>query len=330
MIDLELDPSIPVWLVYGDAGPLVDEAVARIVESGMARCGLPAFNHATFSAADPGAIDAVVTARTLPMMADLRVVVLRNLEEGLEDVLEALAAYAAEPSESTLLVATGARFPKVRKGGKDWGARIRNATKKTGKVLKLDRSSVSPARFVRDEATRLGKRMDRPACELVVELTGDDLARLRREVEKLVLFVGDREEVDLEDVHGACSAVAAAVVWELTSALAARDADRALASLHRQLEEGEDPRRILGLVAWQLRQLLQVGELVRAGARDDEIRRQTRTRTDLRALRAAMKAGRAPRAADTLGRLAIANRLMNQHRAGDRRILEALILDLCV
>lgn len=330
MAELKPDPAVPVWIVFGDAGPLVDEAVARVVEAGLSRCGLPAFNHSTWSAADVAAVAAVSTARTLPMMADLRVVVVRDLEEGHEAVLEALADYVAEPSPSTLLVATGTGFPRARKGGRDWGARIRNAAKKTGQVLKYGRGDVAPARFVADEAVRAGKRIGRTAAELVVELAGDDLSRLRREVEKLSLYVGDAEEIEVDDVHGACSAVAAAVVWELTAGIATRDADRALASLHRQLEEGEDPRKILGLIGWQLRQLLQAAELVRLGAPDKEVSRQTRIRWDqLGPLKAAVKAGRAPRAADTLGKLATANRLMNEHRAGDRRILEALVLDLC-
>jgi hypothetical protein len=50
----------------------------------------------------------------------------------------------------------------------------------------------------------------------------------------------------------------------------------------------------------------------------------------IRDLERAVKEGRAPTAASVLGRIAQANRQMNEHRAGDRRVLERLVLDLCL
>ena len=61
---------------------------------------------------------------------------------------------------------------------------------------------------------------------------------------------------------------------------------------------------------------------------DAEIRKQGRVRFDV--LRAVRSAGdKAPTAAATLSRLARANRSMNEHKAGDVRILEELVLELC-
>lgn len=320
----------PLWLVFGDAGPLVEEAVRRITEAALTRVGLPAFNHNVYRGGEPDAVGALATARTLPMMAERRLVVLKDLEGASDEVLQAVVDYAAEPSPSTILVLTGEGFPKVRKGGKNWSARVQNAVKKQGHVVKLSQSAVPTVRFVQDEATRLGKRIARGEAEVLVELVGDDLSRLRRELEKVALFVGDREEIGEEDLRQACSLLASSVVWDLTAGIASGDADLALAALYRQLEEGEDPRKLLGMVVWQMRQILQAAELIRAGASSRDVRGVVRMRRDqLQAVEAAVRAGRMPGAAATLGRLAQANRAMNEHRAGDRRILERLVLELC-
>jgi len=320
----------PVWLVLGDARPLVEAALERIVGAALEQCGLPAFNHSTYRAADPGAVGALATARTLPMMATLRLVVLRDLEEGGDPLFEALVDYVSDPSPSTVLVLTGQGFPPTRKGGKNWAARIQNAVKKTGRVLKFAAKDIRAPQYAREEAQRLGKQLGAREADLLVALVGDDLGRLRQEIEKVALFVGDRARITADDLNVACSMVAESVIWDLTSGIAARNADQALAALHRQLEEGEDPRRLLAMVAWQLRSVLQAVALIAAGAPDGVVRKDTHIRFDLlQRLRQAHQQGRVPDAAATLGRLAVANRQMNQHRAGDRRILEQLVLELC-
>jgi DNA polymerase-3 subunit delta len=320
----------PVWLIFGDARPMVEAAVDRVVSASLERCGLPAFNHSTYRASDTNAGAALSTARTLPMMAELRLVVLRDLEEGSEGLFEALLDYVSDPSPSTELVLTGQGFPPTRKGGKNWSARIQNKVKKTGRLLKYASKDVRAPQYARQEAERQGKQLGAREADLLVMLVGEDLGRLRQEIEKVSLFVGDRPRITANDLNLVCSMVAESVIWDLTSGIAARNADQALAALHRQLEEGENPRRLLGMVAWQLRSVLQAVELIAAGAPDGAVRKDTRIRFDLlRQLREAHRRGNAPDAATTLGRLARANQQMNQHRAGDRRIIENLILELC-
>jgi len=322
-------PLGPLYLVYGDATPLVDDAVRRITEAALAEVGLPAFNHSEYRAGEGSAVDALATARTLPMMASRRLVVIRDLPEASDDLLQGVVDYAKAPSETTVLLLSGPAFPKVRKGGKNWSARVQNAFKKQGTVLKLEARSVPTARYAHDEAERLGKRLARAEAELLVDLVGDDLARIGHEVDKLALFVGDREAIEQDDVMQACSQIAASVVWDLSTAIVARDADSALATLHRQLEEGEDPRKLLGIIAWQLRVVLEAADLIRKGASRNEVGKATKLRWhQIPQVEEAVKGGKVQGAAVTLGRIARANRMMNEHRAGDRRILERLVLEL--
>ncbi len=121
-----------VYVVMGDAAVLRDGAVDLLVKKGLERAGLAAFNHSSYRASEPNGAEAFATARTLPMMADIRVVVVRDLDEGKKDFFEALCNYIPEQSPSTLLVLTGSRFPKVEKGGRNWQAKVKNAIKKHG------------------------------------------------------------------------------------------------------------------------------------------------------------------------------------------------------
>jgi DNA polymerase III delta subunit len=119
------------------------------------------------------------------------------------------------------------------------------------------------------------------------------------------------------------------VVWDLTSGIATRRAGPALDALHRLLEDGEAPHKLLALILWQMRLVLRMAEMVRQGRSDEEIRGELRLRGEVfTALKREMERS-FPGAAALLGRLAEANRQMNSSRAGDRRALELLVLELC-
>ena len=318
-----------VYIVAGNAVPLREAAIDLLVSKGLERVGLPAFNHASFRASESNATDAFAAARTLPMMADLRLVVVRDLAEGRDDFFEALCTYIAEPSPSTLLVITGERFPKVEKGKRNWSARVKNALKKHGGTM-LDMSAAKGQglSFARDRAAAQGKRLERSEAELLIHIVGEDLGSIASEVDKLCLFVGDAERIDADSVEACCSSLAEAVVWSMVGAITRRDADVALSSLHRLQVAGDDPRKLLGMIVWQCRQILKMDELARAGAPDNAIRQGSRMRRDdFKALRPYL--GRDfPSASDLLSRLARANRDMNSHRAGASLILEQLVLEM--
>ncbi len=317
-----------IYVVIGDATPLVDGAVDLLIKKGLERAGLAAFNHSTYRASESNGGDAFAAARTLPMMADLRVVVVRDLGEGSNDFFEAFCTYIPEQSPSTLLVLTGDRFPKVVKGGRAWQAKVKKALKKHGgQILSMTAKGKGPS-FAQERASGHGKRLSRTDAELLVQIVGDDLSAIASEVDKLCLFIGEAPEIDEGAIAQCCSALAEAVLWNLTGALARRDADEALSSLHRLQASGDDPRKLLGMIVWQCRQLAKMDELARAGASNDTIRQSSRMRwDDFKAVRPHL--GRDfPSAPSLLHRLAAANRDMNSHRAGAALILEELVLEM--
>lgn len=336
----ELESSIRegaerLYILMGDAAPLVERARASIEAAVRPRLGPAAFNHGRYRAAEPGAVQAFTAARTLPMMADLRLIELRDLQEGSAELFEALVEYLKDPSPTTVFVAVGTTFPKVEKGGSNWGAKIRAAIKGKGTMIAISSEGTSPARFAIEIAAAAGKTLSPQDADRLVEVVGGDLGRLQQEVAKLAVFVGSAPAIDEVAIAAAGSMVAEAVIWDLTAGLAARDPELALDALHRLQESGDDARKLLGMIVWQMREILRVAELAANGASDREITSQVRIRWDLlKKVRPMLeKAGSTnpkpfPDAADLLRRLATANRHMNSHRAGADRILEGLVLEM--
>ena len=225
-MSLDLTTLAPVYLVLGDAAPLVDDVVAAIVAAAEERCGLPAFNSHRARIGDGDPVEALVVARTVPMMAELRVVVVRDVGATDARFAEALLDYLERPCPSTVVVLVGPKFAAVKKGGKAWGSRITKAVSAVGVVVKRDARSVRPERFVVARAEAAGKRMSRPAAETLVHLVGSDLATLRQEVDKLNRLRGRCRRHRGGGRRLRLRRPGGGDVWGLTDALAARIARR--------------------------------------------------------------------------------------------------------
>lgn len=315
----------PISLLVGDVGLLVREAEERLVSAAFEGRS-PGFNLATFSA-DSGGWSAMDMAKTPPMMARRRVVVLREMEKASVELLDALMEYADRPVPSTVLVLVGEKLPAAV-GGVDRGKRLENKLKALGGVQRFKSAEQDPIGFAVARATEGGCTLDRRAAALLVERVGNDLGRLDAEVEKLTAFVGGKGTIGPDAVEQVTSLVAEAVIWTLTDAVLARDADRGLASLHRLLEDGEPSHRLLAMVAWQVRQLLELQDsLVNNTAEPASWARMPQAKKA--AARQALQQ-RPLSPSRLLAALARANREMNRSPAGDRRIFEGLIMELTV
>ncbi len=314
----------PIYVVIGDEGLTIKRAEDAISAAALSGGGA-AFNRDIFRAGEENAGEALAVARTLPMLAERRLVVLRDAQEAPAALLEQVTDYIASPNPSTVFVVTGQKWP-APVGGKDWGRRAEGAAKKAGVVLRVKSKDQDPIGFCVEIARGLGCTLGRGEAELLVERVGADLGRLELELMKAAAWLGAPGAITAEALRETSSLLAEAEVWSLTDALVSGDSDHALETAHRLLEHGEPAHKLLAMVTWQFRQLLRLQDALSAG-RDP---RSAGVRMRYNKLREAERSLRSspldPVA--VLETLAAANQAMNSHRAGHRRIFEGLILQL--
>jgi DNA polymerase-3 subunit delta len=321
-------PPAPVYLITGGAGLLVQRATDAIVERILPTVGPRSFNVLTLHASDPGSDEAIGMARTPPMMADRRLVVVRAIETAKDPFFEALDRYLDSVNPDTSLLLCGAGFPPVVKGGKNWSARLGKKLSAAGITLTYSTENLRPIEFAMETAESLGNPLSRPDAQLLVAVVGPDLGRLVCEIEKASLYVEPGAPLDAATITIACSAVAEQDVWGLTGALARADRSAALGALHRLLADGDSAHRLLGLIVWQMRVMLRVREILARGGSFSDAVNEARGRSELvRAVQVAMQKGSLT-AAPVMARLARAHRGMNGMKAGEDRVLESLVLEL--
>jgi DNA polymerase-3 subunit delta len=124
--------------------------------------------------------------------------------------------------------------------------------------------------------TPVGKAMGSEAKSRLVDLVGNDLDRLDKELDKLSTFIGDKRTIDEEDVDAAAGATKEREGWELGSALETGDLRRALTVLANFFAEGKAPQLILGILSGFFREILAAQDGLRSGRDKSAIFRELR------------------------------------------------------
>jgi DNA polymerase III subunit delta len=272
----------PVYLILGDDEAEMSRLSTEI--SGLVEDELRVFNSERFYAGERGVTPAAIVeaARTLPMMSDRRVVtVLRAekllkpkrrgkaaVEEAPDDgeteaptELDVLEAYLRDPSPQTTLVMLASDVDRTRKVYKTlqkqsaivecWGLRVARDGR-----LDLREVARTAEQMVKQAVGNAGQQIEPAAARLVAERAGTDIARLRGDVERLLLYTAGSPKITLDDARQVVSAETAQDDWAVTNAIQRRDAREALRQLALALDAGGVSYQILGQLAWFVREKL--------------------------------------------------------------------------
>jgi DNA polymerase III subunit delta len=256
----------PVYLLWGPETLLVDRALAEIERQAL-QGAMVAFNCDRFRARDAGAAEVAAAAQTLPMMAERRLVVVKELEAWRVEEQEKLVSYLESPAPSTCLVLVAEEVDARRKMAKAVQA------KGAAVEFKHPYPNQLPA-LIKEMAGTHGKGLETDAVELLIELKGNNLQMLEQELEKLALYVGDQKTITREHVAESVADTKLSVVFEFTDAVGERDAEKALRVFRRMMETGEAPLAVLGMVARHFRLIWKIQALQQERKAPAEIARE--------------------------------------------------------
>lgn len=282
----------PVYLVIGEDEAGKDEVVQSLVN--LVEEDLRGFNVERFTAGDARPDDVVAAVRTMPMLGERRVVVFTHIErlfKGRKKAAElsedeggatddapspdpgGLEGYVANPEPGNVLVLVAADVNRSTRLGK---ALDKQAVTVECEGFSADgfngaQTALRDAmQFAAERFKTAGKRIDAAGLTALVERAGPDIVRLRKDVETLVLFVGDAPAVTEQDVRLVVGAAQQFDDWAVTNAIAAGDAAAALRHVQLMIENGSSPFQMLGQLGWWIRSRMtqvapeRVGAAVRA------------------------------------------------------------------
>jgi DNA polymerase-3 subunit delta len=131
-------------------------------------------------------------------------------------------------------------------------------------IVELARVEESEAvRWIGEYGATRGVKIDADAARELVDALGGDMMMVSNELEKLMLYVGDKKRITLGDVETMVLAAKQRSLYELTDAISAKDRVRALEMLDAILTTGEGDEAAIGhlfMLAKTFRQMLVILE----------------------------------------------------------------------
>lgn len=237
----ELDP---VYILSSEQPLLIDRAVSAIVDAAVPPASR-GFNYDVIETKGLTVARILAAAQTLPMMAQRRMVLVRDLAPLPAAELAKLIPYLQSPNPSTVLVALSSKVDRKLKF-------YAEAVKRS--VLHVLEAPKQLGAWVKAEAKRQKVPMDADACKRLVDAAGKDLARLSLAIDQLGLYAQGRE-VTVDDVDDLIADTRERSVFELTEAIGQVNLRGALAAVASLCEQKQSPVGVVVMVARFMRQL---------------------------------------------------------------------------
>lgn len=257
-----------VLFLFGNEPYLIERGIEGLRQK-LIPSDFQDFNRDIFVAGEVPASRIVDAARTVPVLNAWRFVLVKEADRFSPDDVDQLQAYIEEPSPSTCLVLWGdtsgpwkQRFPKIR----EVGAVIEAKPFYAGRLIG----------WIKREAQKFGKGMTREAAEYLKDMVGNRLRDLHNEIEKVVVHVGEKPVIELEDAEEVVSEVRTRTIFELTDAIGMRKSLEALRILRGMLQAGEAHLKILGMIARQFRLIWKAKYLLSTGVEKEKVGQRLR------------------------------------------------------
>ncbi len=256
----------PLYLFFGEEELLIDEAVETLLDIVVDE-SVRSFNFEQFNAPDIDLRDVAERAMAYPMMAERRVILLRNVDKRLNarSSNDGFISYLEAPAETTVLVmtASSSRFLARGKAKKPYDKIFDNGTAVQFKKL-YDRDLPG---WIIERLKSKGRKIEQDAVALFVTYVGGSLRILDNEIEKLITFAEDRRSISVDDVRLVVGASREWNVFELQKAIGAKKLDLAIEIAERMVRAGEPVQVILTMLVRYFTMLWRLLE-IRARSRD--------------------------------------------------------------
>jgi len=305
------------------------------------------FSTFDFDLSETSLSEVLDRARTPSLMAPFQVFFVRGVKTlfgrgSNDEKISAIEEYCKNPNPQALLVFVAdhisipADARRMEMTDKERYQKIREDLGPFCGIVELARVEEGEAvRWIGEYCTTRGVKIDADGARELVDALGGDMMMVSNELEKLILYVGDKKKITLGDVETMVLAAKQRSLYELTDAISSKDRVRALSVLDALLSTGDGEEAAIGhlyMLAKTFRQMLVLlernvrdqrmlwaalwqGFRVPPFAADDIIRqaRRYKSKRDLtRAIRLVAKADLA----------------LRSNPPGKRLILEKLVLDL--
>src|SRR6202048_1812300 len=272
--ELESRKLRPAYIFVGDEAFFRKRFRDAILEH-LVPVDMRDFSLFEFDLAETDLAEILDRARTPSLMAPFQVFFIRGVKSlfgrgSNEEKLAAIEAYCKDPNPAAVLifVADHINIPtdprRMELTDKERYERIRETLGQYCAIVELARVEESEAvRWIGEYGATRNVKIDADAARELVDALGGDMMMVSNELEKLILYVGEKKRITLGDVETMVLAAKQRSLYELTDAISSKDRVRALQMLDAILSTGDGDETAIGhlyMLAKTFRQMLVILE----------------------------------------------------------------------
>jgi len=345
--ELESRKLRPAYVLVGDEAFFRKRCREAILEHLVAPDSRD-FSFFEFDLSETSLSEILDRARTPSLMAPFQVFFVRGVKAlfgrgSNEEKIGAITDYCKNPNPDALLVFVAdhisipADARRMEMTDKDRYQKIRDDLGPICGIVELARVEEGEAfRWIGEYCATRDVKIDPDGARELVDALGGDMMTISNELEKLILYVGEKKKISLGDVETMVLSAKQRSLYELTDAISLKDRVRALEVLDAILSTGDGEEAAIGhlyMLAKTFRQMLVIlernvrdqrmlwaalwqGFRVPPFAADDIIRQARRYKSKRELTRG-------------IRLVAKADLALRSNPPGKRLILEKLVLDLC-
>lgn len=239
-----------VYFIHGNEDYFVSKAVDILIDS-VVTPEQRSFNLDIIDGSDSTSEIVLSSILTFPFVGERRLTVVRRFDKMDRKHRLDIADHLGDiPDSNVVCLAAG-----DTKANDEAYKKIAAASE----TLTFDRlKGTELTDFLVGMAKTFGKELAPGAADLLVDMTGDSAGDLISELEKLSLYVGDKDKIDTDDVGTAAGKSRAFNIFELQRAIGLRNAKRAQEIASKMLDSGENSVYINFMLARYFLNLLEV------------------------------------------------------------------------
>ncbi|MBC3060278.1 DNA polymerase III subunit delta [Staphylococcus sp. SUC_1.2] len=262
-----------IMAIYGEVPELVEKKSNDIVESYLNE-KKDDFNYVKYNLYDTSFNQIIEEALTMPFISEKKAIVVKNafiftgekvskdIQPNNEQVNEFLEKY---DGENFIIF-------EVYQNKLDERKKITKTLKKTSKLAKVEQMSEQEIKnWIKNKLHENFKDIKQDALDLFIELTGINFNIVSQELEKIILFLGERTTINKKDVEEIINRSLEQNVFLLTEYIQKGEKYKAIQLIKDLIVMKEEPIKLLALITSNYRLYYQCKILSRKGYSGQQI-----------------------------------------------------------
>ncbi len=219
----------------------------------------------TFDVTDAPLAQILGCARSLPFLAESQILRVKQADKLKEDALDELEAYLKTPFPKSVLIFEADKADEKSRLAKlihQYGVLIRPA--------QADRMK-RELQFLKAKLTEAKKTITPGAQKMIFEMCGESPVFLASMIDRLVLFAGDKPQIDESMAQQFDEDWNDVKIYDLSNAILAKNPAEALRVLTKLFEMDDDIYSMLGFIHSQIKKLWQAKVLMEEGLAPSQV-----------------------------------------------------------